>query len=122
MLLPPTPLFIVLTSLQSQAIATPHAVYCSGCLPATPSGELVTTDMTAMTKAALSNLSATLEAAGSSLDKIVKAQIYLVDMADFKEMNGEYERWITHRPARTCVAVKELPRGVRVEVDCVALP
>jgi 2-iminobutanoate/2-iminopropanoate deaminase len=49
-------------------------------------------------------------------------QIFLTDMADFAEMNGEYEKWITHKPARSCVAVKQLPKGVNIEIECVALP
>ncbi len=48
--------------------------------------------------------------------------VFLTSMADFGEMNGEYEKWFTHKPARSCVAVKELPKGVPVEMECVALP
>lgn len=71
----------------------------------------------------LANMRAILEAAGSSLDKVVKVTVFLVDMGDFEEVNGAYERafggW---RPARSCVAVRELPRRVRVEMECVAVP
>jgi 2-iminobutanoate/2-iminopropanoate deaminase len=48
--------------------------------------------------------------------------VFLTSMGDFAEMNGEYEKWFTHKPARSCVAVKELPKGVPVEMECVALP
>lgn len=78
--------------------------------------------MSSKTAACIKGLSGVLDEAGSSLDKIVKVQIFLTDMRDFAEMNAEYEKWITHKPARSCVAVKELPRGVAVEIDCVALP
>jgi 2-iminobutanoate/2-iminopropanoate deaminase len=63
-----------------------------------------------------------LEEAGSSLNKIVKVNIFLADMADFADMNKEYEKWITHKPARSCVAVKELPKGGDVEIEAIALP
>jgi 2-iminobutanoate/2-iminopropanoate deaminase len=74
------------------------------------------------TEACLKALSAVLDEAGSSLDKIAKAQIFLTDMKDFAEMNSEYEKWIKHKPARSCVAVKQLPKGVDIEIECVALP
>ena len=78
--------------------------------------------MTEKTSAVLKALSAVLTEAGSSLDRIVKAQIFLTDMKDFAEMNKEYEKWIKHKPARSCVAVKELPKGADLEIECVALP
>jgi reactive intermediate/imine deaminase len=74
------------------------------------------------TGSCLKALSAVLTEAGSSLDKIVKAQIFLTDMKDFAEMNAEYEKWIKHQPARSCVAVKQLPKGADIEIECVALP
>lgn len=71
----------------------------------------------------ITNMRTILEAAGSGLEKVVKVTVFLVDMGDFEEVNGAYERafggW---RPARSCVAVRELPRGVRVEMECVAVP
>jgi 2-iminobutanoate/2-iminopropanoate deaminase len=68
------------------------------------------------------NLKAVLIAAGSSIEKIVKVNIFLVDMADFAEMNKEYEKWMVHKPARSCVAVKQLPKGADVEIEAIALP
>ncbi len=56
------------------------------------------------------------------MDKIVKVQIFLTDMKDFAEMNNEYGKWIRHKPARSCVAVKQLPKGVDIEIECIALP
>lgn len=78
--------------------------------------------MGAKTAACLKALSAVLDEAGSSLDRIVKVQIFLTDMTDFAAMNAEYEKWITHQPARSCVAVKGLPKGVNLKIECVALP
>lgn len=74
------------------------------------------------TAACLKALSAVLTEADSSLDKIVKVQIFLTDMKDFGEMNAEYEKWIKHKPARSCVAVRQLPKGVDVEIECIAMP
>jgi len=74
------------------------------------------------TAACLRALSAVLTEAGSSIDKVVKVQIFLTDMNGFGEMNAEYEKWIKHKPARSCVAVKELPKGVDIEIECVAVP
>lgn len=74
------------------------------------------------TAACLKALSAVLTEAGSSLEKIVKVQIFLTDMKDFAAMNAEYENFIKHKPARSCVAVKQLPKGVDIEIECVALP
>ena len=108
--------------IQSQAIKTSHAIYCSGQLPADAQGKLITGSMGEKTKACIQALSAVLIEADSSLDKIVKVQIFLTDMNDFAEMNVEYAKWIGHRPARSCVVVKELPKGVNVEIECIALP
>jgi reactive intermediate/imine deaminase len=74
------------------------------------------------TAACLHALSAVLTEAGSSLEKVVKVQIFLTNMDDFAEMNAEYEKIITHKPARSCVAVKQLPKGVNIEIECIALP
>ncbi|KAH8593596.1 Endoribonuclease L-PSP-domain-containing protein [Bisporella sp. PMI_857] len=106
----------------SQAFKTTHAIYCSGQLPADSQGKLVEGSTQEKTAACLRALSAILTAAGSSLERIVKVQIFLTDMKEFADMNAEYEKWIKHRPARSCVAVKELPKGVNIEIECVALP
>ncbi len=106
----------------SQAIKTPHAIYCSGQLPADAQGNIVDGTVAERTAAVLKALSAVLTESGSSLARIVKAQIFLTDMNDFAEMNAEYEKWIKHKPARSCVAVKQLPKGVNIEIECVALP
>lgn len=91
-------------------------------MPADAEGNIVDGSTAAKTRACITALQAILTDAGSGLDRIVKVQIFLTDMADFAEMNGEYEKWITHKPARSCVAVKQLPKGVNIEIECVALP
>lgn len=101
---------------------TPFGVFVSGQLPADFEGNLVEGTMREKTEAVLKNLQEVLVTAKSSLDRIVKVQVFLTDMKDFAEMNEEYEKWITHKPARSCVAVKELPKGVNIEIECIALP
>jgi 2-iminobutanoate/2-iminopropanoate deaminase len=91
-------------------------------LPADAGGILVKGSTAEKTRACLEALQAILKEAGSGLDRIVKVQIFLTDMADFAEMNEEYEKWIKHKPARSCVSVKQLPKDVNIEIECVALP
>lgn len=107
----------------SQAIATDTLVFCSGQIPLDPAtGGLIEGDVQAQTKRALENLSAVLTAAGSSLDAIVKTTVFLVSMSDFAAMNEVYGEFFTGEPpARSTVAVAELPRGARVEVEAIAV-
>jgi reactive intermediate/imine deaminase len=74
-----------------------------------------------MTELCIRNLDAVLAAAGSSVKKVVKVNVFLTSMDNFAEMNGVYEKFFPHKPARSCVAVYQLPKGVPVEVECVAL-
>jgi reactive intermediate/imine deaminase len=74
-----------------------------------------------MTEQCCKNLAAVLTAAGSDISKVVKVNAFLTSMEYFAEMNAEYEKHFSHKPARSCVAVKELPRGVPVEIECIAL-
>ncbi|OLN81412.1 2-iminobutanoate/2-iminopropanoate deaminase [Colletotrichum chlorophyti] len=106
----------------SQAIKTPTAIYCSGQIPLNAEGTLVEGTITDKTKQCITNLKAVLVEAGSSIEKVVKVNIFLADMGSFAEMNGEYEKWFTHKPARSCVAVKTLPKNVDVEIEAIALP
>ncbi|KAI9838882.1 MAG: hypothetical protein M1819_004090 [Sarea resinae] len=106
----------------SQAIRTPHAIYVSGQIPFSPLAQPVGGSIAVQTAAVIANIRAVLEAAGSNLDKVVKVNIFLADMGDFAAMNDEYVKHFTNKPARSCVAVKELPKGVPVEIECVALP
>lgn len=91
-------------------------------MPADAQGNLVGGSTTKKTRACLEALRAILTEAGSGLNRIVKVQIFLTDMSDFAEMNEEYERMIKHKPARSCVAVKQLPKNVNIEIECIALP
>lgn len=79
-------------------------------------------DIGEKTAACINNLKAVLEAAGSSIENVVKVNVFLTDMTNFAKMNEEYALWFKHKPARSCVAVKQLPKGVDVEIECIALP
>jgi 2-iminobutanoate/2-iminopropanoate deaminase len=107
----------------SQAIASGTLVFASGQIALDPaSGQLVEGDVRAQTRQALHNLSAVLEAAGSSLGQVVKTTVFLVAMADFPAMNEVYgEFFANDPPARSTIAVAELPRNARVEIEAVAL-
>jgi 2-iminobutanoate/2-iminopropanoate deaminase len=74
-----------------------------------------------MTELCIQNLSAILKAAGSDLSRVVKVNVFLTNMDNFAEMNGVYEKFFTHKPARSCVAVYQLPKGVPIEIECIAL-
>lgn len=107
----------------SQAIVAGGFVFASGQIPLDPaSGKLVEGDIEAQTARVLDNLRAVLEAAGSSLDHVVRASVYLVDLAAFPRMNAVYGRYFTAdpKPARTTVQVAALPLGAGVEIDAIA--
>lgn len=106
----------------SQAIVHGGLVYCSGQVALSPTtGEVEGDDVASQADLVLRNLGAVLEASGSALDHTLKCTIYLVDMADFQAVNEVYARHMgDHRPARATVAVRGLPKGVLVEIDCVA--
>jgi len=107
----------------SQAIATGNFVFCSGQVPLEPaSGALVEGDVHAQTRRALENLSGVLNAAGSSLAQVVKTTVFLVSMGDFTAMNEVYAEFFPgDPPARSTIAVTELPKGARVEIEAIAL-
>ncbi|HEY7092182.1 MAG TPA: RidA family protein [Ktedonobacterales bacterium] len=107
----------------SQAIATGNFVFCSGQVPLEPaSGALVEGDVRAQTRRALENLSGVLNAAGSSLAQVVKTTVFLVSMGDFTAMNEVYAEFFPgDPPARSTIAVAELPKGARVEIEAIAL-
>lgn len=107
----------------SQAVKYNGLVYCSGSLGANPeTGKFVEGSVKDRTRQCLKNLSAVLEAAGSSLNNALKVNVYLTDMKNFVAMNEAYDEYFTQgpKPARTCVAVYQLPLGADVEVECVA--
>ena len=106
----------------SQAILDGGFLFTSGQIPLDPSsGELVSGGIEAAVERVFDNLQAILESAGLSFDDVVKTTVYLLRMSDFAPMNGIYaRRFGSHRPARSTVAVAELPKGAPVEIDIVA--
>jgi 2-iminobutanoate/2-iminopropanoate deaminase len=106
----------------SQGISVGGLVYTAGQTPLDPgTGEMVAGGIPEQTARALENVRAILEAAGSSLQQVVKTTVFLTDMADFAEMNATYaQAFGPHRPARSTVAVKALPKGARVEIEAIA--
>ena len=106
----------------SQAIMTGSELFCSGQIALDPqTGELVGGDATAQTQRVIENLGAVLCAAGYSFADVVKTTIFLIDMNDFAAVNAVYEKYFdATKPARSTVAVAALPRGARVEIDCIA--
>lgn len=105
----------------SQAVKVGNLVFTSGQIAINPaSGTVEAATIEAQTEQVCKNLSAVLEAAGSSLDKVVKTVCFLSDMANFAVFNEVYGKYFTSKPARSCVAVKTLPKNVLVEVDVVA--
>lgn len=107
----------------SQAIVANGFVFCSGQIALDPAtGELVGDTVAEQTRRCMDNLAAVLAAAGSDLGRAVKVTAFLADIADFAEFNGVYETFVGDEPpARAAFAVKDLPRGARVEIECVAL-
>ena len=107
----------------SQAIRSGQFIYTSGQIPLDPaSGQLVEENITAQTHRVLQNLQAVLEQAGTSLHNVLKTTVFLAHMSDFQAMNAVYEGYFSGvSPARTTVAVAELPRKALVEIECVAL-
>ena len=105
----------------SQAIISGGLVYTSGQIPINPtSGAIEATDITAQTEQVMKNLGAVLEAAGTSFEKAVKTTCFLADISHFAAFNEVYAKYFTEKPARSCVAVKDLPKGALVEVEVIA--
>ena len=105
----------------SQAVKVGGLVFTSGQIAINPaSGAVETVTIEEQTEQVCKNLKAVLEAAGSSLEKVVKTTCFLSDMDNFAAFNGVYAKYFTGKPARSCVAVKTLPKNVLVEVDTVA--
>ena len=107
----------------SQAVKQGGLVFCSGQVALDPTtGELVGDSVAEQTTRAMENLKAVLEEAGTSFDRVVKVTAYLTDMDDFAEFNEVYAGYFTDDPpARATVGVGGLPKGARVEVDCIAI-
>lgn len=107
----------------SQAVKTENMVFCSGQIPIdVATGEFVSNDVAEQTRQVLKNLSAVLEAAGTSLNNVVKTTVFLADMSDFTAMNEIYAEFFSdNKPARATVQAARLPRDARVEIDCIAV-
>ncbi len=105
----------------SQAKISGNMVFASGQIPVNPeSGAIEATDVAGQTEQVCRNVAALLGAAGSSMEKVVKTVCFLADIADFGAFNAVYEKHFTSRPARSCVAVKDIPKGALVEIECIA--
>lgn len=105
----------------SQAMVTGSLVFTSGQIPINPeNGNIEAVGITEQTEQVMKNLGAVLAAAGSSYEKAVKTTCFLANISDFAAFNEVYARYFTEKPARSCVAVKDLPRGVLVEVEVIA--
>ena len=105
----------------SQAIVCGELVFTSGQIPINPAtGNVETATIAEQTEQVMKNLDEVLSAAGSSFEKAVKTTCFLADIGDFAAFNEVYAKYFTTKPARSCVAVKDLPKGVKVEVEVVA--
>ena len=105
----------------SQAIQAGSILFTSGQIPLDPvTNNVEETTIEGQTERVILNLQAVLEAAGMTLDNVVKTTCYLQNMSDFAAFNAVYAKFFTAKPARSCIAAKELPRGVLVEIDAVA--
>ena len=106
----------------SQAIKANGLVFTSGQIAINPaSGNVEAKTIEEQTEQVMKNLGAVLKQAGSSFEKAIKTVCFLADMNDFGKFNAIYGKYFTSKPARSCVAVKTLPKNVLVEVECIAL-
>ena len=105
----------------SQAQKVGNFVFTSGQIPIDPAtGNIEAVTITEQTEQVCKNLSAVLEAAGTDLTKVVKTTCFLAEMSDFAAFNEVYAKYFTGKPARSCVAVKDLPKAVKCEVEVIA--
>lgn len=104
----------------SQGFVTGNLIITSGQLPVDPASGTMPEGITAQAEQSCKNVGAILEAAGSGLDKVVKTTCFLAHMEDFAAFNEVYARYFTSKPARSCVAVKELPKGALCEIEAIA--
>ena len=105
----------------SQGFIVNGIVYTSGQIPVNPADGTVPEGISAQAEQSCKNVGAILEAAGTDLSKVIKTTCFLADMGDFAAFNEVYAKYITSAPARSCVAVKALPKGVLCEVEAVAV-
>lgn len=106
----------------SQAIEVNGMVYTSGMIPIDPAtGEVAGDKIETQAEQSCKNVGAILEEAGLTFDNVIKTTCFLADMADFAAFNAVYEKYFTSKPARSCVAVKQLPKNVLCEVEAIAV-
>ena len=106
----------------SQAKVANGFVYASGQVPLDPAtGEVVGTTIEEQTEHIMKNIGAILEAAGVTYENVIKTTCFLAEMADFAAFNAVYDKYFTGKPARSCVAVKQLPKNVLAEVEVIAV-
>ena len=105
----------------SQAIVLGEMIFTSGQIPVAPDGS-VSSDISEQTMQALLNLKAVVEAGGSNFDKVIKTTVFITDMAQFGDINAVYSEFFKEPyPARSCVQVAALPKGVSIEIEAIAL-
>ena len=105
----------------SQAKQIGSILYTSGQIPASPeTGEIIGSTIVEQTEQVIKNMEAILQASGTSFDNVIKATCFLADINDFEEFNEIYSKYFVSKPARSCVAVRELPKQVLVEVEVIA--
>lgn len=106
----------------SQGILANGMLFASGQIPIIPeTGELQTRDIKAQAEQVMKNIGEILKEAGTDYEKVVKTTCFLAEMSDFADFNSVYEKYFTGKPARSCVAVKQLPKDVLCEVEVIAL-
>ncbi len=104
----------------SQGMETSTLVITSGQIPVDPATGTIPEGIEKQAEQSCENVKAVLEASGSSLDKVIKTTCFLADMADFGKFNEVYAKYFTSNPARSCVAVREIPKGVLCEIEAIA--
>ena len=105
----------------SQAKIVGNMVFCSGQIPVNPAtSQIDGKTVGEQTHQSCKNVAELLKAAGTSIEKVIKTTCFLADIADFAEFNSVYEQYFTSKPARSCVAVKDIPKGALVEIEAIA--
>lgn len=104
----------------SQGVVSGNLVFCSGQIPVDPATGLVAEGITAQTEQSCKNVAAVLAAAGTDCSKVIKTTCFLSDMANFAAFNEVYAAHFVNNPARSCCAVRELPKGVLCEIEAIA--
>lgn len=105
----------------SQGYAVNNFIFTSGQIPVNPETNQIPDDISAQAENSCKNVGAILDAAGSCFEKVIKTTCFLADMNDFAAFNKVYETYFVSNPARSCVAVKELPKGVLCEIEAIAI-